>query len=196
MAHRKPDSVHDISFDAAAVPVSLVEAKAHLRVEHGSEDSLITRLISAASLHVENRIGRSLVERDITLKCDGFPRKEIRLPRPPVRSITSVKYVDGAGFEITLDPSAYVLLPSFVECFLGPTRPWPITSRSPRSVTVIYKAGYGADPADVPEDIRSAILLLVQHFYEHRSAVTEGSAVVTPMAVEALLEPHMTTGWI
>lgn len=181
-------------------PVTLEEAKGHLRALHSSEDNLISRFISAASRHVEGRIGRSLVNRTMTYQRDGFPacRASIVLPRPPVSEVTSVSFIDQNGAAQTMASGDYLLVKSPVECELSPALgvSWPATSKQRRSVTVVYKSGFGDDGSEVPEDIKNAILLLVQHFYEHRSAVTEGSAVVTPFAVEALLGPHMTTGWI
>lgn len=191
---------YGFSSEGDGEPVGLDEAKAHLRVLHTSEDALISAYIAAASRHVESRIGRNLVNREMTYERDGFPacRGSIVLPRPPVAEITSVSYIDASGAEQTMAPETYILVKSPVECELAPALgvSWPATSKQRRSVTVVYSSGYGEDDSTVPDDIKNAILLLVQHFYEHRSAVTEGSAVVTPLAVEALLGPHMTTGWI
>lgn len=179
-------------------PVTLAEAKGQMRVLHSNEDADITRMISAASRHVENRIGRNLVKRTVTYRRDGFPYfgAAIVLPRPPVISITSVEFADTQGNTIALGTDDYVLLPGPVEYRLGCIKTWPQALRGRLSVTIVYESGYGAAASDVPEDLRHAVLLLVQHFYAHRSAVMEGPAVVTPMAVDALIEPHKTTGWI
>ncbi|ADJ24768.1 phiE125 gp8 hypothetical protein [Hyphomicrobium denitrificans ATCC 51888] len=179
-------------------PVTLAEAKAQMRVLHSNEDALIERIISAASRHVENRIGRNLVKRTVTYKREGFPRGGVPvvLPRPPVISITSITFVDPKGDTITLSPNDYFLAASLIEYWVLPKTAWPLAARGIPSVTIVYESGYGAMDSDVPEDLRHAVLLLVQHFYAHRSAVMEGPAVVTPMAVDALIEPHKTTGWI
>lgn len=184
----------------AALPLSLAETKAHLRVLHSSEDTLIERLIKAATAHVEHVTGRALITRITRISFDGFPRHRapIALLRPPVIAVTAFSYVDPAGDDITLTSDDYEIARSAVVVELSP-KPgvnWPVTSKSRRSVSVTFTAGYGATAADVPEDLRNAILLLVEHFYYHRSAVTEGALNVTPMAVGSLLGPHMTTGWI
>lgn len=45
------------------------------------------------------------------------------------------------------------------------------------------------------DDIRTAMLLLIGHWFENREAVsTAGAAVVMPLAVEALLQPYKIYG--
>ena len=184
----------------AIKPVTLAEAKAHLRVLHTSEDALIERLIAVAVSHVENVLSRALITRILKLIIDAFPAKDvaIALPRPPVASVSSVGYLDAAGNVQTLSPPAYVLATSPVDAELSPApkSSWPITSSVRRAVSVTYAAGYGATPADVPEDIRNAILLLTEHHYYNRGVVTDGRFGITPMGVTALLDPHKTSGWI
>jgi uncharacterized phiE125 gp8 family phage protein len=44
---------------------------------------------------------------------------------------------------------------------------------------------------DVPQPLRLALRLLVTHWYEHRSAVTVGSAAeTTPLAYRELIAPY------
>jgi hypothetical protein len=55
-------------------PVSLMEAKLHLRVEHDDEDLLIGVLIGAARIAAENECRRSFVTQQWKLFLDAFPR--------------------------------------------------------------------------------------------------------------------------
>lgn len=57
----------------AIEPVTLDEAKAHLRVDINAEDSLITRLISDAREWVERFLRRSLITQTWALYLDAFP---------------------------------------------------------------------------------------------------------------------------
>ena len=65
----------------------------------------------------------------------------------------------------------------------------------------IYKAetdeGYAEDEDHLllTDDVKSAMLLLIGHWYESREAVTLGQAVSTiPFAVEAILQPYRIYG--
>lgn len=177
----------------AAQPVTLDEAKAHLRVTAADEDALITALIAAAVGHVDGpsgTLGRALVEQEWDLLLDDFPCDELELPLPPLRSVTSITYVDEQGATQTLAPAAYevdasgprgVVLPAY-----GQT--WPRTRVQRNAVTVRFKAGYGTTGASVPAAIRAAILLLVGDLYANREA--QGDTLARNATVDALLFPY------
>jgi uncharacterized phiE125 gp8 family phage protein len=170
-------------------PVTLAEAKLHLRVDHGDEDALIESLVTSARTHVEHVTSRAFINQTWRLSLDAFPA-EIRLPRPPLSSVTSLQYLDGNGTLQTLSASSYT-----VDSDAEPGRvveayatTWPSVRNDIRAVRVTYVAGYGATAATVPQPIKQAILLLVGHWYANREAVgTVGSDIA--FAVDALLAP-------
>ena len=85
-----------------ANPLSLEEAKAHLRVDHTDEDDLIEIYIKAATDYIDGRsgfLGRCIVRQTWRLVIDGFHDNEIKIPLPPLRSVNSVKYDDADGAE-------------------------------------------------------------------------------------------------
>lgn len=175
----------------AEVPVSLAEAKSHLRVLTADEDALITSLVLAATAHLDGRsgiLGRALVTQTWELRLDGFPDC-LELPLPPLQSVTSIKYLDDTGTETTLDPSAYVVESGH---YFGRIRPaygltWPVPRDESGAVRVRFVAGYGGAAA-VPAPVRHAILLLVGHWWINREAAGE-EQFVHPFAVDALTLP-------
>ncbi len=66
---------------------------------------------------------------------------------------------------------------------------WPATQCVPNAITITFSTGYG-DPEDVPDGIKLAMLLLVDHWWSNRSAVITGT-ISKPMefAVDSLLTP-------
>lgn len=185
----------------AGLPVTLEEAKLHLRLplefpaeQQTVEDELIRRLIAAATQDAELYQGRAYITRTLRLNLDRFPAGNgpIYLPFPPVKQVLSVEYTDAAGQQHTLPATDYVadLAAAPARLVPAPDKGWPLTSLRPvAGVTVTYVAGYGEDPQDVPENIRSAILLLVGHLYEHREAVysDRGTPTELPLGVTYLL---------
>lgn len=148
----------------AALPVSLTLAKANMRVDGNDMDTLITSWIMGIVATLEHEIGQCLIEQTWRVTVDSFPAA-LSLPHP-VMSVTSVKYFDVDGVEQTLDSAAYRLVKMRYRSDLMPARgvSWPATMAD-REVTVEVVCGYGAAPADVPENVQLYILAkLVEQF--------------------------------
>ena len=176
----------------ATLPVTLAEAKAQCRVDHSDEDALLNRLIGAATAYLDGRtgiLGRCLITQTWELVLDGFPADAIEIPLGPVQSVVSVTYVDTAGGTQTVAASDYYVDTSSLSAWVAPEITWPQTLQAPNVMRVQFVAGYGAAPANVPEPIRHAILLLVGHWYQHRETVSPGPTASVPMAFDALIAP-------
>ena len=85
---------------AAAVPVTLTEAKAHLRVDYTTDDTLITTLINVATEYAEKRLGRALITQTWAAYFNDWDEAfanspdndAIHLPYAPLQSVTHIKY--------------------------------------------------------------------------------------------------------
>jgi uncharacterized phiE125 gp8 family phage protein len=182
---------------AAATPVSVTEAKAHLRVDHTGDDTLITSLIAAATEHLDGYsgiLGRCLVTQTWRQDFDGFA-KTMRLPLL-ASTISSVKYRNSAGQLSTVTATDYALkadeLGSYVRFDDGFSFPSDLAQS--QAVLIEFTAGFG-NAAAVPAAIKAAILLLIGHWYANREAVSVGHvATELPMAVDALIEPYRRVG--
>lgn len=170
-------------------PVSLAEAKAHLREEGSESDLQIGVLIAAARSHIEEVTGVYFAEQTLELIFDAFPYSELQL-RGPVISVESVKYDDVDGYEQTVDPANYWLDATNSPGWIVPVADaWPATITAVNSVRVRIVVGY-EDPTHIPASIKAAILLLVGHWYANREAVVIGKSTADlPMGVAALIAP-------
>ena len=94
-------------------PVTRAEAKLQCRIDADltADDALIDGLVAAVREQAEHEIGGALVTQTWERTLDAFPVSggAIELGMPPVQSLVSVKYLDAAGTEQTLAPSAYTL---------------------------------------------------------------------------------------
>lgn len=178
---------------AAALAVSLAEAKLHLRVDGADEDSLITALITAAAETAEQITGRAIMPQTWELTLDAFP-DALELTRVPALSVTSVKYYDTTGAQITLAGSAYSLdnVDDFGPAYVAPAygAEWPGTREQINAVAVRYVAGY-ADAASVPAPIKQWMLLQIGAMYANREreAMSNGGAVTLKFA-DGLLDRY------
>jgi len=181
-----------------AEPVTLTEAKTHLRVDVTDDDVLITSLIASARQYVEQIARRALVTQTWRLSIQEFPASGvIILPKPPLQSVTSITYTDITGTTSTVDSNTYTVdtdsEPGRVVLKYGES--WPSASlANTNPVQVTFVAGYGA-PSAVPEYWKQAILLLVGHWYENREGVAVTGAIPKemPMAVRSLIQ--MNRNW-
>lgn len=161
----------------ATEPVTLAEARLHLKVDSTDDDTLISALITAARQQAEHRTGRALITQTLEKVLDAFP-SDIELPMPPAIAITSVKYINTSGTEQTLDTDQYSLDKDSEPGWLTPAYgvAWPATYSVPNAVRVRYTAGYGAAAA-VPQSIKSWMLMAIGTMYDHRATMIVGAAV-------------------
>lgn len=98
-----------VTVAATVEPVTLDEAKAHLRVTHDSDDTLIGGLITAAREAAEQITGRALAAATYRYASEETVTAATRLPLWPVASVTSVAYTDADGATQTMDSGNYTL---------------------------------------------------------------------------------------
>lgn len=151
-------------------PISLEEAKLHLRNPVDLDNPLITLFITAARRACETWMRRTFITSTWDYRLDRFRGclEAISLPGPPLQSVESIKYVGLDGSLETLDPAKYVVedgTDSRVSLAYG--QAWPRARRQAGAVTIRYVAGYGG-ASDVPASIKAAILLYVTALYENR----------------------------
>lgn len=158
----------------AAEPVSLDEAKTFARVDHAAEDDLIDSLVAEMRQRCEKVSWRALITQTWKLTLDDWPRwgcrRCIRLPRPPVQSVTSVTYLATDGTRTTLAANQYLLdttvEPATITEAYGVS--WPTVRVVPGSIEVTFVAGYGL-AVSVPSEIKGAIKNAVAYCYRHRT---------------------------
>jgi uncharacterized phiE125 gp8 family phage protein len=171
-------------------PVTLDEAKLHLRVDDTDEDALIQGLISAARETCEDRTEGTVPVTGWRLTLDTFP-DAIKLPRPPIVSVESVRYLDTAGVQQTLSPMDYVVdtvsSPGYIVPAFG--KAWPETRDQINAVEVEYTAG----SATPPPAVQAWMLLAIGEMFATREASAERPAVAHGFA-DRLLDPFRVWG--
>lgn len=154
----------------AAEPVSLAEAKLHLRVDGADEDSLITALIAAARGHAEDFLNRALLTQEWELVLDRSPAGALEIPKPPLQELGSITTV-GLDGQPTVVPAANYLVDAASQpgrLTPAPGYAWP-THRGFASFIVRFRAGW-ADANALPAQIKQGVLLTIGHLYANREA--------------------------
>lgn len=175
-------------------PVSLTEAKLHCRIDVNDDDWITASLIRTARAYAEQVTRRGLLTQTWDLYLDDWPEDDrIVLPRPPLQSVTHVKYTTSAGVLTTFSSASYTVGVASEpgRLVLNDGYSWPTdTLQVVDGITVRFVAGWTSS-ADVPMPIRQAILMTIGHWYENRESTTLGAVSrEVPYGVDALLWPY------
>lgn len=182
----------------AALPVTIAEVEAHLKLDDTEDTDRLTRLINSAVVMLDaprGLLGGAIVTQSWDLKLPRFPNI-IEVPFPPLQSIDSITYLDTSGTLQTLSLSLYQVLglSTGKRAFVVPeyNTYWPDTYDQPEAVTVRFTCGYdvGGSPLvnNVPEPIREAVLTLVEMRHDGvkaADALKEVAALTKGLASDA-----------
>jgi len=175
-------------------PVTLQEAKDHLRVDISDDDTLITSMISAATDFCEAYTQRAFVPRTYRADLPDFWRGQ--LPMRPIISISSYQYYDTSSPEAltTWAASNYQLVNDVLHYTEAAS--FPSWAYRADAIQITYTAGYAPTsspevPAEsVPTAVKAAILMIVGDLYENREAKITGVMQTTNPTVMMLLSSY------
>jgi uncharacterized phiE125 gp8 family phage protein len=154
--------------------VTLADAKAHLRIVTADEDTLIESYIRAATQICEGETWRTFVSTTYDASLECWPSDDkIELLRPPISSVTHIKYTDVDDNQSTLSTDVYQLVSAGGYGYIGLkyNQVWPSDDLAPGyPIEVRYVAGYGGASA-VPQRFKAHVLLWTGVLYERREGV-------------------------
>lgn len=182
---------YKVTVKPTVTPISLAEVKSFARITTSSDDALITTMIEAATTYAEEFTRRDFITRTYETFRDLFPgdfqgthasRQQVspfndsgnfgfEIRRSPLQSIESVKYVDIAGATIVIPSTVYyaTVEDDYSTLLTQINQSWPTDALEQLQViTIEFKTGFGDAAADVPSDIKQALLMHVTSLYENR----------------------------
>ena len=175
----------------STTPISVAEAKQHLRVDHDSDNNYIASLISVETKTAEQSLRKALMQQTRRLDVCEFPASEFVLDMPPLNAVTSLDYTATDGSTATVGSSVYDVDTASVpgRVLLAKDQTWPTPQEETHdAVRLTYTTGVSASSL-VPVEYKHAIKLLVERWYEHRGEVAQGNLKELPHSVDALLRP-------
>ncbi len=124
-------------------PITLAQAKLHIRETTAAQDALLPTYISAARAYAENFCTRALVLAKRRLLLDCFP-SQIDILWTPLRAVQSIRYVDDAGVLQTLAADQYRVDKQSLPARITPAYEvtWPSTRAVTHAVRVDYTVGH------------------------------------------------------
>ena len=155
-----------------AEPLTLAEAKAHLRITDNNEDGFIADCIKAGREYAETVTKRALMTQTWDWTFDDFPldRTKLEVPKPPLSSVTSIKYYDTNGTQQTWSSTNYLTdTPTHGLGIIGLAynAVWPCVQPRAFACTIRFVCGYSS-AANVPYRVKRAIAMLTAHQWANR----------------------------
>lgn len=177
--------------------VTVQELKSNVSmVDTNDLDWNIRNMLLAAQDYVEGAANTFLTPVTVAEVWPGFPGAVVpfMLSTEPVRSMTSMTYIDVNGVSQTLTNYQAILNAPRPMIYPAPNAYWPNTMvGNVAAVSLVYEAG-PVTPAKARPTLRAAVLTLASENFEFASGWTkQGALVVSPM-VSSMISAGMKRG--
>jgi len=151
----------------AVEPISLSEAKTFLRISHDGDDVALATKIKAARQFCEMYTGQSIIAHDfrVSYVLNSFKTLKFKVPKAPLISVASVKFINKENIETTLTSERYTV-DTDLNCVV--LKEDLALNGFAGVLKITFNAGYGATADDVPENLRHAVLMKMAQLYEYR----------------------------
>jgi len=151
----------------ASTSVSLIDAKAFLRILHSDDDALITDIIKSVEEHTQNILNRQLEVATYELYTDDFISK---LPKNPIIEVLKIEYMGADGVYVELDSSTYYLYERDGIGYISYSEV-PTFKEHQKAIKITFSCGY----AEVPSAIKSYMKVKIATYYENREEFVIGT---------------------
>lgn len=194
-----------------SAPVTVAQIKEFLRIDHNDEDLTLDLYIKAATNRLEKMCDTVFVQTEFLFTLDDFPftkkdewwdgvrdgiRSQLRSPKNfveipvgPINEVTEFKYEDYSGTVRDFPNTEWKLddVRNQGRITLNFGAIWPaVTLAANNAVRIKFKAGLVSTAADLPEEIKLAVMQLTAQIYERRG----DELPEIPGSVMMLVEPY------
>lgn len=158
---------------------ALFGATVNIMDTENAEDEYLGTLIQTARETVEFETRRALITQERAFRLKDFPKDDgpIELPFGNLQTVDSIVYTDSAGVETTMAAESYYVQNGGVyasKLFPAYGTDWPdYDPASGEGIIVTFTCGYGDNPADVPNSLRTAIKMLCSDLYYSRGEIVK-----------------------
>lgn len=175
--------------------ITLEGQQLHSRNDVPEDLPSLQTYVEVATEYAEKEQGRCLRQATWRAAYDCWPSSGIlRLPMPPLVSVSSITYYDTAETQQTLATTYYT-----VDIYSEPGRiefdsPPSIDDR-PGGILITFVAGYSSAAA-IPATTRQAIRVLAQTLFENREALVGGAINHVPFSVTDMLNQNKLLSYV
>ena len=168
-----------------AEPLTLSEAKAHLRLTHTDDDTYVSNLIIAARRAVESRCALAIMPQSWQLYADRWPSDTaFKLRLHPIASVDSITMFgeDDVAKTLNLADFCLDLASRPARVVLRSNRSYAQPTRRTNGIRIAFTCGY----TTVPLELKQAMLMIIADWYGTRGDEPGGAL---PAGATQLLSP-------
>lgn len=157
----------------AVQPITLAQAKAHLRVDHADEDDLIDGLVAGAVAYLDGWggvLGRAIMPQQWRQEFCGWGTLRLALP-------------DVTGFTLTAEDDAGAPVMATSAALQKTGAGWAVVCDGPSVAKVVVTYDVALPAPRLPA-ARAIVKLLIGHWYDNRG---EGGGADIPPAARSLI---------
>ena len=134
----------------ALEPVTLEEAKEHLRIDGDDDNAWLAQAITTARRHVESVTRRVLIAQEWRLWLDAWPQGGVlRVPVVPLIAVDAITAYDADGDPQVIDPETYDVDKASLPARIRFETP-PAPGQALNGIEIDLTAGYGDAAGDAP----------------------------------------------
>lgn len=167
--------------------VTLQQVKTALKIDYSTDDTELTRLISAANAFIFDYTGVSLETAKKTQYLSWWMKT--RFTDAPFVSVDSVKYYNSSNALTTMPSTDYFIIRSEPPSVYINFQEFP-TVYDGTEIQVNYTIGY----ADTPEHFTQLVIALVGAWYNNPEATAPISLSTVPLSAQVILDMMRTKG--
>ncbi len=183
-------------------PVSLIAAKAYLRLDNDREDGLIESFIRTARKSLEAFTGRCLIKQMWRFTVNaGFAaavsdfeylaghhsrggKGGIEIPKSPYIGLVGSPFLNDEYGRREIKDFRIDSSQRLAHIHFGPELSQHLNGKA--TLEILFYAGYGSDPSEVPDAFKQAILMVVAQLYEVRGPINDNFTNIHLISSSAL----------
>jgi len=167
--------------------VTLSEVKTFLKITSSQDDDLLQSLINSSVTEAERIMSRDILTTTYQNYRDSF-FEDLTLRRGAFQSVVSIEFLSDGSY-VVLDTDKFTVTIGGIFGIICEIDT-PNFDNECNEVRITFKTGFGDDATFVPENIKTAIKMLVADFYTNRGDCSDGSKSCDPKCSTAARLHH------
>ena len=201
MEQQKQEKILEQINKPALEPVRLDQVLGHLGIENGKCDDLLNAYISVARQFAESYTHLAFIKQRFRWVFDKWPadafvnctQRFVTVPKSPLIEVERILTQTESDDKHVFNPDNYYVSTAQNRIYRRVGVKWPKPKVEARGIEIIFTAGFGTNPDDIPVGLNKALLDLVRFIYEHKVPINNPTTMPVPFTIREVLNLYRRT---